>query len=147
MNTDNSSQSNPSLPDHYDVLTHPLVHFREPPSFSNCLDILHNCCYLADLFGSLELEYETDEGLSEQASTAFFWQTRTLESTLRYVSLCLRDVQNGQMEHLSNIKDSPVALALKDTNKQFRDSVSSALLCHKDVTAKDIDLFAELLKG
>ena len=147
MNTDNSSQSNPTLPDHYDVLTHPLVHFREPPSFTNCLDILHNCCYLVDLFGYIDLDGETEGGLSEQAANAFFWQTRTLESTLRYVSLCLRDVQNTQLEHLSNIKDSPVARALQNNDPQLRKSVSTALLSYEGITSKDIESFVELLKA
>lgn len=146
MNTDNNSQANPTLPDHYDVLTHPLVHFREPPSFSNCLDILHNCCYLADLFGSLELEYETDEGLSEQAATAFFWQTRTLESTLRYVSLCLRGVHNDQMEHLDNLKNSPLAKVLIDTDPSVQKAISKALVSAEGIGQKGIESFIELLK-
>jgi hypothetical protein len=127
MNTDNSSQSNPTLPDHYDVLTHPLVHFREPPSFTNCLDILHNCCYLVDLFGYIDLDGETEGELSEQAANAFFWQTRTLESTLRYVSLCLRALQNN--------------------DPQLRKSVSTALLSYEGITSKDIESFVELLKA
>ena len=147
MNTDNSSQSNPTLPDHYDVLTHPLVHFREPPSFTNCLDILHNCCYLVDLFGYIDLDGETEGELSEQAANAFFWQARTLESTLRYVSLYLRDVQNNQLEHLSNIKDSPVARALQNNDPQLRKSVSTALLSYEGITSKDIESFVEMLKA
>ena len=75
MNTVNSSQPSPYLPDHLEVVTHPLVHFREPPSFTNCLDILHNCCYLVDLFGYVDLDGDTEGGLSEQAANAFFWQT------------------------------------------------------------------------
>ena len=147
MNTVNSSQPSPYLPDHLEVVTHPLVHFREPPSFTNCLDILHNCCYLVDLFGYVDLDGDTEGGLSEQAANAFFWQTRTLESTLRYVALCLRDVQNNQLEHLSNIKDSPVAHALQNNDPQLRKSVSTALLCYEGITSKDIESFIELLKA
>lgn len=85
MNRVNSSQPSPYLPDHFDVITHPLVHFREPPSFTNCLDILHNCCYLVDLFGCVDLDGETEGGLSEQAANAFFLADAHLGE---YVAVC-----------------------------------------------------------
>jgi hypothetical protein len=146
MNRVNSSQPSPYLPDHFDVITHPLVHFCEPPSFTNCLDILHNCCYLVDLFGCVDLDRETEDGLSEQAANAFFWQTRTLESTLRYVALCLRDVGGSQLEHLDKIKNSPLAKVLKDNDPEIKKAISQALGFTKDIDQTDIDSFIELLK-
>ena len=124
MNTVNSSQPSPYLPDHLEVVTHPLVHFREPPSFTNCLDILHNCCYLVDLFGYVDLDGDTEGGLSEQAANAFFWQTRTLESTLRYVALCLRDVGKSKFDNLDNIKNSPLATVFKDNDPDLQKALS-----------------------
>jgi hypothetical protein len=146
MNTVNSSQPSPYLPDHLDVVTHPLVHFREPPSFTNCLDILHNCCYLVDLFGYVDLDRDTEDGLSEQAANAFFWQTRTLESTLRYVALCLRDVGGSQFENLDNIKNSPLAKVLKNNDPDLQKALSKAFGSTKGISQKDIDTFIELLK-
>ncbi|MGB1868920.1 MAG: HEAT repeat domain-containing protein [Porticoccaceae bacterium] len=146
MNRVNSSQPSPYLPDHFDVITHPLVHFCEAPSFTNCLDILHNCCYLVDLFGCVDLDRETEDGLSEQAANAFFWQTRTLESTLRYVALCLRDVGGSQLEHLDKIKNSPLAKVLKDNDPEIKKAISQALGFTKDIDQTDIDSFIELLK-
>lgn len=146
MNRVNSSQPSPYLPDHFDVITHPLAHFCEPPSFTNCLDILHNCCYLVDLFGCVDLDRETQGGLSEQAANAFFWQTRTLESTLRYVALCLRDVGGSRFEHLDKIKNSPLAKVLKDNDPEIKKAISQALGFTKDIDQTDIDSFIELLK-
>ncbi len=146
MNRVNSSQPSPYLPDHFDVITHPLVHFREPPSFTNCLDILHNCCYLVDLFGCVDLDGETEGGLSEQAANAFFWQTRTLESTLRYVALCLRDVGGSRFEHLDNIKSSPLAKVLKENDPQLKKAILKALPSKKGISQQDIESFIELLK-
>lgn len=146
MNTDNSSQSNPSLPDHYEALTHPLVHFREPPSFSNCLDILHNCCYLVDLFGAMDMDCETGERLSEQAATAFFWQTRTLESTLRYVSLCLREVQKSRLNQHNHLMQSKVMKVLKKSGVGRKDSNRDELQKHLGLSHSDIDTFMCLLE-
>ena len=146
MNRVNSSQPSPYLPDHFDVITHSLVHFCEPPSFTNCLDIFHNCCYLVDLFGCVDLDGETQDGLSEQAANAFFWQTRTLDSTLRYVALCLRDVGGSRFEHLDKIKNSPLAKVLKDNDPEIKKAISQALGFTKDIDQTDIDSFIELLK-
>ena len=146
MNRVNSSQPSPYLPYHFYVITHPFVHFCEPPSFTNCLDILHNCCYLVDLFGCVDLDGETEDGLSEQAANAFFWQTRTLESTLRYVALCLRDVGGSRFEHLDKIKNSPLAKVLKDNDPEIKKAISQALGFTKDIDQTDIDSFIELLK-
>jgi hypothetical protein len=146
MNRVNSSQPSPYLPDRFDVITHPLVHFREPPSFTNCLDILHNCCYLVDLFGYVGLDEDTEDAVSEQAANAFFWQTRTLESTLRYVALCLRDVGGSRFEHLNKIKNSPFAKVLKDNDPEIKKAISQALRFTKDIDQADIESFIELLK-
>ena len=106
-NTYKRSQPAPTPPKNYDCLVHPLVHFPEPPCFTGCIDILNNCCNLVDLFGSIDLDSEGEQaGLSEQALNAFFWQSRLLESSLRYVSLSLRDIQAEQLEQRKKVRSS-----------------------------------------
>jgi hypothetical protein len=147
MNTNNSSQSNPTLPDHYDVLTHSLVHFREPPSFTNCLDILHNCCYLVDLLGSVDLDIDTEGGLSEQAANAFFWQTRTLASTLRYVALCLRHIQKSRATQYKHLMDSRVIEVLQASAVGHKGSERDELQKYLGQSHSDIDTFICSLKS
>jgi len=106
-NTYKRSQPAPTPPKNYDCLVNPLVHFSEPPCFTGCIDILNNCCNLVDLFGSIDLDSEGEQaGLSEQALNAFFWQSRLLESSLRYVSLSLRDIQAEQLEQRKKVRSS-----------------------------------------
>ena len=147
MNIDKSSQSTPDMPDHYEVLTHPLVHFRNPPCFTDCLDILHNCCHLIDLFGAVDIDGEsTGDGLSEQAANAFFWQTRMLESTLRYVGLSLKDVDNRQAEHLDRVTSSAFFRALKVAGEGGGETGYKMLAEGLGVEAGDVVGFVELLK-
>lgn len=113
-NTYKRSQPAPTSPKNYDCLVHPLVHFPEPPCVTGCIDILNNCCNLVDLFGSIDLDTEGEEaGLSEQALNAFFWQSRLLESSLRYVSLSLRDIQTEQLEQRKKVRSSAFFRALE----------------------------------
>ena len=106
-NTYKRSQPAPTPPENSDFLVHPLVHFPEPPCFTGCIDILNNCCNLVDLFGSIDLDSEGEEvGVSEQALNAFFWQRRLLESSLRYVSLSLRDIQAEQLDQRKKVRSS-----------------------------------------
>lgn len=56
MNKDNSSQLTPTLPAHYQLLSHPLVHEPCSPSHIGCMDILYNSTYLLDLIGSIDVD-------------------------------------------------------------------------------------------
>lgn len=146
MNTDNSSQSTPTMPTHYEVLRHPLVHHPESSSYVNCRDILHNSTYLLDLLGSIELDSKSQSGgLSEDGANAFFWLTHMLRTTLRYVSLTLKDLEQGELQQVEALKRCAFVRALHDSDEVYQKNLFSALAACLGVSGGDIEEFMGLL--
>ena len=100
-----------------------------------------------DLFGSIDLDSEGEQaGLSEQALNAFFWQSRLLESSLRYVSLSLRDIQAEQLEQRKKVRSSAFFRALEagdDGDSKARFKVLAEGL---GIKPAEVVVFIELLK-
>jgi len=146
MNTDNSSQSTPTMPAHYQILSHPLVHHPESPSYVNCRDILHNSTYLLDLLGSFELSGKSQaDGLSENGATAFFWLTHMLRTTLRYVSLTLKDLEQRELQQAEALKCCAFVRALHDSDEVYQKHLFTALAACLGVSRGDIEEFLTLL--
>ena len=146
MNTDNSSQSTPTMPAHYQLLSHPLVHHPESPSYVSCRDILHNSTYLLDLPGSIELEGKSEAGgLSKAGANAFFWLNQMLGNTLPYVSLTLKDLQTSELSQTQTLKDCAFVQALHDSDQAYQKNLFGALAACLGISGADIEEFIELL--
>lgn len=146
MNTDNSSQPTPTLPAHYEFLSHPLVREPESPSHVGCLDILHNSTYLLDLISAIDVDGQSDGGgLSTEGANAFYWLTHTLRNTLRYVSLTLRDIEAVHAVQHDVLKTCAFVQALHDSDEVYQKNLFSALAACLGVSAGDIEEFVTLL--
>lgn len=142
MNTDNSSQLSPSMPAHYEYLSHPLVHNPESPSYVSCRDILHNSTYLLNLFTMIDINAESDSGgLTTESANALVCLTGTLSNTLRYVSLILRDLQQAQLQRDRALRDSAFVQALHDRDEAYQQTMFSALAACLGITRDDIEHF------
>ncbi|MDA9095251.1 hypothetical protein N9J88_02475, partial [Porticoccaceae bacterium] len=135
MNTDNSSQVTPTMPAHYEYLSHPLIHNPESPSYVSCRDILHNSTYLLNLFTVIDINNESDSGgLTTQSAHALVSLTGTLSNTLRYVSLTLKDLQQEQLQRDKALRDSAFVQALHDSDEAYQQTMFGALAACLGIT-------------
>ena len=148
MNKDNSSQSTPSLPAHYEFLSHPLIREPESPSHVGCLDILHNSTYLLDLIGAIDVDGQGEAGgLSTEGANAFFWLTHTLRNTLRYVSLTLRDIESEKATRDDALRNCAFVQALHDSDDIYKQSLFNGLAACLGVNRGDIEQFIGLVEA
>lgn len=142
MNTDKSSQLTPTLPAHYQWLSHSLVPEPASPSHVGCLDILHNCTYLLDLFSAIGIDSQSEGGgLSTEGANAFYQLTHTL----RYVSLSLRDIEVENKAQSQALKGCAFVQALYDSNEVYQQAVFAGLAGCLGIDRGDIDAFMALV--
>ncbi|MCG8323453.1 MAG: hypothetical protein MI921_28415 [Cytophagales bacterium] len=143
-----STQSAPLAPPHYKLLSHPLVHYPDSPSYLGCLDILHNAAYMLDLFQHLNLdETSTHGGLSGDAAVAFHWLARMLQDTLRYVSHNLQEAWAKQNVDNDKLQQSVFLKALREPAGSDKSHVYSVVASCLNISHTDIEAFIASMEG
>ena len=140
----------PKAPPHYELLSHPLVHHPDSPSYLSCLDILHNAAYLLDLLRHLDLDENSNHGgLSADASEAFFWLTKMLEDTLAYVCHHLREAWEERETHPlgGNLWQSAFFEVLQQTASGDTSPIYSIIASCLNISRADVEAFVGMMNG
>ncbi|TQV81042.1 hypothetical protein FKG94_10120 [Exilibacterium tricleocarpae] len=145
-----STQSAPTAPPHYELLSHPLVHYPDSPSYLGCLDILHNASYLLDLFQHLNLDDTSCKGgMSSDAAVSFYWLARMLEDTLRYVSHTLQAAwqERDAEQTATTVQQSAFFNALREPTGGDKSHIYSVLASCLNIGRADIEAFIAMVDG
>ncbi|TQV78017.1 hypothetical protein FKG94_13095 [Exilibacterium tricleocarpae] len=147
MTNRDSTQSAPLAPPHYELLSHPLVHYPYSPSYIGCLDILHNAAHLLDLFQQLNLDETSDHGgMSTNAAEAFFWLANMLEDTLYYVGNTLEDAWKSRETQLKEqqLQQSVFVKALQEPTGNDKSYAYGIIASCLGISCADVEAFVTL---
>ena len=150
MTKRDSTQSVPSVPPHYELLSHPLVHNPSSCSYSDCQDILENAMCLLGLFKNLEFEDDSNLGVfSSDAAGAFYCLLDMLKDTLRYVAENLDDVwRKRETSHVdSKVLQSALYKSLQVPDGTSKEQFDKALKASLGISRNDLDAFIRLLES
>ena len=149
MIAQDSTQSAPLAPPHYELLSHPLVHYPDSPSYIGCLDILHNAAHLLELFRQLNLDETSNHGgISTKAAEAFYWLASMLGDTLYYVSNTLEDVWKKRETQLKaqQPQQSVFLKALQEPASSDKSQVYGVIAACLGISCADIEAFIETIQ-
>ena len=139
-----STQSAPLAPPHYELLSHPLVHYPDSPSYIGCLDILHNAAHLLELFQQINLDETSNHGgISTDGAEAFSWLASMLGDTLYYVSNTLEDAWKKREAQLTaqQPQQSAFLKALQEPANSDKAHIYGIIASCLGITHADIEAF------
>lgn len=145
-----STQSAATAPPHYELLSHPLVHYPDSPSYLGCLDILHNATHMLDLLQHLNLDdISSPGGMSSDAAGAFYWLTRMQRDTLRYVRHILQEAwAERDAENLGDkLQQSVFFKALQEPAGSDKPHIYSVVASCLNIQYADIETFIATIEG